>query len=188
MEYLDKHEIRRLFKVAYEHNRNHHLCLVSALWHGLRISEVTGQFLDDPKHSKYHPGLCGIDICDGKVSTFRLKKSNATIHPVHFDADPLFDESPIIPLAAENPGRLFKFSRQRADQFIKRYARLAGLHPSKAHMHALKHTIAMFIWDATHSLGQIQGYIGHKSPSSTMCYLVESDKRKAEMVVAEMTI
>jgi integrase len=188
MTYLTKEELRRLFTVAYEHNRTHHLCLVVALWHGLRISEVTGQFLDHPKHPKHHPGLCGTDICDGQLSMFRLKRSKATCQPIHRDADPIFDESPVLALAANNRGRLFPFSRQRADQFIRRYAALAGIHPSKAHMHSLKHSMAMLLWDLTHSLGQIQGYLGHKTASSTMCYLVEADKRKAEMAVAEMAI
>jgi site-specific recombinase XerC len=188
MEYFEKRELRRLLEIAHKHNRNHHLFLVTVLFHGLRVSEVTGQFLDEPENPYYHPGLRGIDICDGQLSTVRLKGSESTIQPIHHDTDPLCDGTPIIEMAKNNPGRLFEFSRQRADQFIKRYARLAGLHPSKAHIHALKHSIAMIIWDETHSLGQIRGYLGHKSPGSTMCYLVEADKRKAEQVVASIAI
>lgn len=174
MQYLDKSELRRLFKAAYDCNRSHHLFLVVTLFHGLRVSEAIN--------------IEGTDVCDGLVSVARLKKSNATCQPIHRDADPLFDESPLIELAARNPGRLFPFSRQRADQFIRRYAALAGIHPHKGHMHALKHSIALLIWEETHSLGQIQSYLGHKAPSSTMVYLVEIDKRKAEMAVAGITI
>jgi integrase/recombinase XerD len=174
MEYLDKHELRPLFKAAYKCNRNHHLFLVMSLWHGLRVSEAIR--------------VEGRDFCNGELSVHRLKGSEATIHPVHRDKDPLFDESPILELAANNPGRLFHFSRQRADQFIRKYAKMAGIHPDKAHMHALKHTIAMLIWDETHSLGQIRGYLGHKAPGSTMCYLVEADKRKAYAAVAGISL
>lgn len=174
MTYLTKDELRRLFTVAHENNRLHHLCLVVTLWHGLRVSEAIE--------------VLGTDICDGQLSVARLKKSNATCQPIHRDADPIFDESPVLEIAMNNRGRLFPFSRQRADQFIRRYAALAGIHPSKAHMHSLKHSMAMLLWDLTHSLGQIQGYLGHKAPSSTMCYLFEADKRKAEMAVAEMAI
>jgi integrase len=188
VEYFDKNELRRLFKIAHDNNKQHHLCLVVALWHGFRISEVTGQFIDDPQHPYHHPGLRGTDICDGQISMVRLKRSHPTCHPIHADADPLFDETPVIELAAKNSGRLFPFSRQRADQFIKRYGKMAGLHPSKAHMHALKHSIAMLLWDKTHDLGQIGGYIGHRAPGSTMCYLVEADRRKAYSAVAGMTI
>jgi integrase len=174
VEYFDKHELRRLFKVAYEHNKRHHLCLVVTLWHGLRVSEAIQ--------------IKGTDICDGQLSVARLKRSEATCQPIHASADPIFDESPILELAANCNGRLFPFSRQRADQFIKRYASIAKLHPSKAHMHSLKHSMAMLLWDQTKSLGQIQGYIGHRSPGSTMCYLVEADRRKAYAAAAGIAI
>ena len=174
MEYLDKSELRRLFQVAYERNRHHHLFLVVTLWHGLRVSEGIQ--------------IRGTDVVDGQLSVSRLKKSKATCQPIHRDADPLFDESPLLELAVKTKGRVFPFSRQRADQFIKRYAELANLHPDKAHVHSLKHSMAMLLWDATHSLGQIQGYLGHKAASSTMCYLVEADKRKAEMAVSTISI
>ena len=55
-------------------------------------------------------------------------------------------------------GRVFPLSRQRCDQFMKRYARLAGVHRSKAHFHAWKHTTAMAIWKQTHQPGQIKAW------------------------------
>lgn len=175
MQYLDKRELRRLFQVAYDRNRLHHLALVTALWHGCRVSELIA--------------ITGAHVVDGQLSVKRLKKSNATCQPIHRDADPLFDETPLIELARQNPNaRLFPFSRQRADQFIRKYAELAGIHPDKAHMHSLKHSVAMLLWDATNNLGQIQSYLGHKAASSTMCYLVEADARKAQAAVAGITI
>jgi len=174
MTYLTKEELRRLFQAAYTHNRMHHLFLVTVLWHGLRVSEGIH--------------IAGADIADSQLSTARLKRSKATLQPIHLDADPLFDGSPLIDMAKINPGRLFNFSRQRADQFIKRYADIAGIHPTKAHMHSLKHSIAMMIWDKTHSLGPIQSYLGHKEASSTMQYLVEVDQQKAQNAVAGISI
>jgi integrase/recombinase XerD len=174
MTYLTKDELRRLFQVAYDRNRLHHLFLVVASWHGLRVSEAIN--------------VEGIDIADGQLNINRLKKSNDSLQPLHVDVDPLLDESPLIEMAAKNPGRLFPFSRQRADQFIKRYAELSGIHPDKAHMHSLKHSMAMLLWDKTHNLGQIQSYLGHKSPSSTLQYLVEIDARKAQQAVAGISI
>src|ERR1039458_8829382 len=170
MEHLDKSELRRLFQVAYHHNRFHHLALVVALWHGARVSEVLE--------------LTNKSIWDGKISIERKKGSNSTCQSIHIDADPLFDESPILKMK----GRLFPFSRQRVDQFIKKYGIMAGIHPNKLHAHALKHSCAMILWDATKSLGQVQGYLGHKAASSTMCYLAESDKNKAEQAIAGIQI
>ena len=176
MHYLDKAELRRLFQAAYDRNRLHHLAMVVALWHGIRVTELTS--------------ILASDVHDGKLSVRRLKNSNATCQPIHLDADSLFDESPLLELARQAPGnvRLFPFTRQRADQFIRRYAAIAGVHPDKAHMHSLKHSVAMLLWDATGNLGQIQSYLGHKAASSTLIYLAEADARKAQMAIASITI
>jgi integrase len=79
--------------------------------------------------------------------------------------------------------RVFPFSRQRCDQFMKRYCRLAGIHRAKGHLHTMKHSIAMAIWDKTHQPGQIKAYLGHRSMSSTMQYLNESDSQQAQLAV-----
>ena len=54
-------ELVRLFKVAREHNPLHHIAMLVGLLHGLRISETLA--------------IKGRDICDGKLSIKRLKKS-----------------------------------------------------------------------------------------------------------------
>jgi len=175
MEYLTGSELRRLFTVARQRNATHHLALVVGLWHGLRVSEILA--------------IRGVDVVDGQLAVKRLKRSKSTCQPIHIDSDPLFDESPLVEMARANPGRLFNFSRQRVDQFIKIYGRVAGVHPDKLHAHAVcKHSLAMQLWDKTQSLGQIQSYLGHRSASSTMCYLVEVDARKAQSVVQGMSI
>jgi len=175
MQYLNKSELRRLFKVAYERNRTHHLALLVGLWHGLRVSEILK--------------IKGTDIVDGQLSVKRLKRSKATVQPIHVDADPLFDESPLLELAARTPGRLFQFSRQRVDQFIRVYGAAAGIHPDKLHSHAVcKHSLAMLLWDSSHSLGMIQSYLGHRAASSSLCYLAEADARKAQDAVAGIAI
>jgi integrase len=175
VEYLDRSELRRLFQVAYDHNRLHHLALVVGLWHGCRVSELVA--------------LKGTDIVDGQVVIRRLKGSKSTVQPIHKDADPLFDETPVLTMAQKNPGRLFPFSRQRFDVVIKKYGALAGIHPDKLHSHATcKHSIAMLIWDATQSVGQLQNYLGHVSSGSSLCYLAEVDARKAQAAVAGISI
>ena len=126
MQFLEKSELRRLFQVAYEHDRTHHLFLVVSLWHATRVSETLS--------------IKGANVCDGQLSIKRLKKGHATCQPIHRDADVLFDESPLLAAAAQNPNRLFRFSRQWADCFIKKYCALAGIHSDKAHMHALRHS------------------------------------------------
>src|SRR5579862_7333843 len=103
MDYLTRDELRRLFKTACDNNKLHHQCLLVMFWSGLRISEAIA--------------IRGIDICDGKLTVRRLKKSRPTVHSLRVDSDPVFDQSPLIELAKKNSKRLFSFSRQRADEF-----------------------------------------------------------------------
>jgi integrase len=176
MHYLSKEELRRLFQIAYNHNRTYHLAMVTALWHGMRVSELNE--------------LRGTDVTpDGCVIVRRLKGSNTTMQPIRRDADPIFDESPILALARERKGlRLFEVSRQHFDRLIKAYGAEAGVHPDKLHMHALKHSVAMLLWDVTQNLGQLQSYLGHKAASSTLCYLAEADARKAQAALAGISL
>lgn len=168
MYYLSKEELRRLFQVAYNRNRRYHLALVTMLHHGMRVSELVN--------------LRGTDItADGQVIVRRLKGSNTTLQAIRPDADPLFDESPLVELARERKGRrLFEVTRQHIHRLIREYGAEAGIHPDKCHPHSLKHSCAMLVWDATNNLGQLQSYLGHKSPSSSLCYLYEIDGRKAQ--------
>lgn len=175
MQYMNKSELRRLFQVAYNHDRNYHLALICALNHGMRVSELIN--------------LRGTDVtADGQVIVRRLKGSNTTMQPIRKDADVLFDESPILALAQERKTlRLFPVCRQTFDRLIKQYGLEAGIHPDKLHMHSLKHSVAMLLWDVTGSLGQLQSYLGHKAASSTLCYLYEGDARKAQQALAGVT-
>jgi integrase/recombinase XerD len=176
MHYLTKDELRRLFQAAYNRDREYHLALVVALWHGMRVSELIN--------------LRGTDVtADGNVIVRRLKGSKTTMQPVRRDSDPLFDESPLLALAQERRGlRLFEVSRQHFDRLIKLYGIEAGIHPDKLHMHSLKHSVAMLLWDVTGNLGQLQSYLGHKAASSTLCYLAEADSRKAQQALAGINL
>lgn len=174
MEYLTRDELVRLFKVAREHNTLHHAALLVGLLHGLRVSEMLA--------------IRGCDICDGKLSVKRLKKSRATLHSLRIDSDVLFDESPLLKLAQANPdARLFRWSRQYMDIVLKRYAALAGIHPSKAHYHVLKHSICVLLWQETHDLNAIQDHVGHRSASSTLVYLRADAAQKAQTTIAGMS-
>jgi len=174
MEYLTCEELVRLFKVARDRNKLHHIAMLVGLLHGLRVSEMLA--------------IRGRDVCDGKLSVKRLKKSRATLHALRVDSDPLFDESPLLELAQAFPNaKLFPWSRQYMDVIIKRYGALAGLHPSKLHFHVLKHSICVMLWHETHDLNAIQDHVGHRSSSSTLVYLRADAAQKAQSVITEMS-
>ena len=174
MEYLNRDELVRLFTVARQHNPLHHVALLVGLLHGLRVSETLA--------------IRGRDICDGRVSVKRLKKSSATLHALRIDSDPLFDESPLLELAKASPEtELFAWSRQYMDVLLKRYAALAGIHPAKRHYHVLKHSICVLLWQETHDLNAIQDHVGHRSSSSTLIYLRAAAALKAQATVVGMS-
>jgi integrase/recombinase XerD len=173
--YLTKDELRRLFGIAYRHDRRIHLLLVIQFWSGLRISETLN--------------IRGRDVCDNQLHVKRLKKSRPTVHQLHVDSDPLFDASPIIELAASNRNtRLFDYSPQWINRLLKRYAALAGIHSAKCHTHVLKHSICMALWDSLKDLSAIQDYVGHKSASSTLVYMRHDATVKAQNCIAAMSI
>ncbi len=149
--------------------------MLVGLLHGLRVSEMLT--------------ILGRDICDGKLSVRRLKKSRATLHALKIDnRDVLFDESPLLALAAAHPSeRLFQWSRQYTDTIFKRYSALAGIHPSKAHYHVLKHSICVLLWQETHDLNVIQDHVGHRSSSSTLVYLRADAAQKAQSTISRMS-
>jgi len=148
--------------------------MLVGLLHGLRVSETLA--------------IRGRDICDGRVSVKRMKKSRPTLHALRIDNDPLFDESPLLELAKATPeAELFPWSRQCMDIVIKRYAALAGIHPAKRHYHVLKHSICVLLWQETHDLNAIQDHVGHRSSSSTLIYLRADAAQKAQMTVVGMS-
>lgn len=175
MIHLTKDELRRLFTIAYQRDRRHHLSLVICLFSGLRVSELLN--------------IRGRDVADGQLSVQRLKGSRKTLHAIHKDIDPLFDATPLVELAAKNPSeRLFPWTRQMVDLFIKKYGVIAGIHKDKCHAHALKHSICMFIYEQTRDLNAVQDFVGHAATSSTLVYLRADGAAKAQAAVAGMVI
>lgn len=175
MQFLTKDELRRLFTVAYDHDRRIHLLLVIQFWSGLRISEVLA--------------IKGRDVCDGQLHVRRLKRSLPTTHCLHLDDDAIFDSSPLLDLAESAPNaRLFDFTPQWVNRLLKRYALEAGIHPAKCHTHVLKHSICMALWDSLKDLSAIQDWVGHKSASSTLVYMRHDARAKAQAAVAGMSI
>jgi integrase len=169
MDYFNESELDRLLAAAKAESELHYLAILVSVMHGLRVSELIN--------------LRGHDIQDGRIIVYRLKGSNRTVQPLHPDLGRLAE------LAAQNPeSLLFPFSRQYADQMMKRYCRKAGLHRGLAHVSALKHTCALFIWNRTQSLGGLQNYLGHKSSSSSVVYLRESDGSKAAAAIASVRV
>lgn len=180
MYHLEKSELKRLFQVAYGRNRLHHLALVTAFFHGCRVSELLK--------------IVGSDIQDSQLSITRLKgagkkgkkRHKTTLQRIHSDPNPLFDETPLIAIAAAHPkDRLFPFCRQRMDQVIKEYGEIAGLHRDKCHMHVLRHSLGVVVWRATHEVSAVQETLGHHEVTSSLVYMQTDAKDKATAALSK---
>jgi site-specific recombinase XerD len=183
MHYMSKQEVTKLLTIAFENNRDHHLALLLAYATGARVSQILG----DKRQNLQ--GLTGTDVyaSEMKIKIHGAKKGKSRFHNLHKDANPIFDLSPLVDLASQRgANRLFgSLTRQYLDLKIKQYGKLAGIHPSLCHMHALRHGIAMIIWDATKRPGAITTFLQHSNASSAYQYLAENDGILADQAVEQ---
>jgi integrase len=172
MQYLEKTDLAKLFRAAYDLNREHHLAMLCGFFTGARISQVLN--------------IRGEDIFEreGKwvVMIRAAKRGNVVTHSLHFDASPEFDMSPLIALAArKGTSRIFGgLTRQYFNLRLKHYATVAGIHSTYAHSHVFRHSAAMAIFDATGRIGAVSQFLAHRSPSSAFVYLQENDGQIAQ--------
>lgn len=159
MLYLTKVELLRFLAVAKRTRERDWLMFLVAYWHGLRSSEVVNLKPDA--------------ISGGEITVIRLKGSEATIHPLIVDENPLLDERAALEtLASSTPNisRLFPFSRVHYFRLFRKYAKIAGLNSLKWHPHCLKHSICRHNVEEI-GIHKLRKYVGHKRLDSTDKYL-----------------
>jgi integrase len=177
MEYLQASEVNSLLRVAYEHNREHHLVLLALYATGTRIS----QCLRLQGNDVYTDAVTG----ETRIRLPRAKRGTSRSYKLVKSADPLRDLTPIIALAKiKGNSRLFKVSRFYLHVVIKKYAALAGLHSEMVHIHTLRHSTAMRIYEKTQRPGAITGFLCHTDEGSVYPYLREHDASIAEDAMA----
>lgn len=176
MEYLTQAEVKRLIEMSYETDRTMHMAILLSIGHGLRVSEMLNINHDD---------------VDGMYLNIRaLKNGVSRLEPLQACDDPLFNEL-LVAVHAHgckqiNQGRLFTWSRATADRKFKQMCRLAGIPSAKAHWHVLRHSTAMFVFNQTISLGSVKQALRHKSWSSSLVYLNESDSNKGHQAISHV--
>jgi len=174
MEYLQKSQIRNLLKIALENNPEHHLVALLMYATGTRVSQalkLTGSDI-------YTDETTGVT----KVRIPKAKRGLTRSYEIFKSTNPVLDLTPIIELAKRRgSARLFGgLTRQYLHMVLKKYAELAGLPSDMVHCHIIRHSTATRIWNETHSLGAITGYLCHSSPASAFPYLREHDASIAE--------
>jgi integrase len=172
MQYLAKQDLAKLFRTAHAANKIHHLAMLLGFFTGARISQVLN--------------VRGEDIFEreGKwvIMIRAAKRGNVVTHSLHIDADPAFDMTPLVALAAtKGQSRIFGgLSRQYFNLKLKEYAEAAGIHSSYAHSHVFRHSAAMVVFDVTKRIGAVSQFLAHRSPSSAFVYLQENDGMLAQ--------
>src|SRR5690349_3547322 len=134
MEYLHESEINALLRVAYDHNREHHLALLVMYATGTRVSQAL----------KMH----GMDVFPDPVTheySIRLpkaKRGHSRTYRIVKSADPIRDLTPIIELARRRGASMLfgGLTRHYLHVVIKKYAKLAGLHEDMVHCHTVRHS------------------------------------------------
>jgi integrase len=169
--YLEKHELDAFFSVIKSKRDRAILRLV--YHHGLRAHEVGLLDLSDFRNR------------DGVLFVHRGKGSISREHSL-VDEELRTLRTYIREVRGSDPGPLFPsrqsrnkgISRQQLDRVIKRYCKLAGIRPEKAHMHALKHSCGTHLAERGLSAAEIQDWLGHRDSKSTDIYMHFSPKRR----------
>jgi integrase len=166
MEYWDTHERTAMLKAALAKDKIFHVMLALSLTHGLRVTELLS--------------LKASDVRDGSVRIVALKNGVPDTQRVFVQSGSLADCSYLFELAATcaPDEKLFKVTRRTVDRWIKDAAKIAGVHESKAHHHAMRHSLAMAMYADHQSVGEIQTVLRHRVISSSLQYLREVDKEK----------
>jgi integrase len=95
-----------------------------------------------------------------------------SIQPDDYIFTPLTDRAARLPNV--DPARWTRnrpLSSREVGRLLKKYARRAGLDPSKIRVHTLRHTAAMLRKQAGDDIDQISTFLGHSSLSTTQIYL-----------------
>jgi integrase/recombinase XerD len=159
--YLTREEIETLFFVI-DDARDHAIFRV-AYHRGLRASEIGLLQLSDYR------------VRSGRLYVRRLKGSNSG----EFLLTDIENRSLLAWLEERGgaPGPLFPsrnrnpISRDRLDDLMKHYCRLAGIPAEKAHMHALKHSCGTHLSELGKDVAIIRDWLGHRNVQNTMVYL-----------------
>lgn len=165
IQFLTVPEIVSLMR-SIESRRDRALFLV-AYRHGLRASEVGMLRAED------------VDFETGRLTIRRLKGSNGGVQPMQGDELRIVKRY----LGSRRAGPLFfgrresPISRRMLDVLMKRYCEAAGISPSKAHFHCLKHSIATHLLESGLRVESVRDWLGHRNIENTLMYAKLSNTR-----------
>jgi site-specific recombinase XerD len=169
-EHLEPHEIKAFLAAAKTATRNpirDYAMMLMAFRHGLRVSELVGMKLGDInlKTKSFHvPRAKGCDdaaheLYNGESGALRAwLVERAKMNPPEF-CDTLFISERRQPM-----------NRGTVHLMVRIIAQAAGLGMLEVHPHMLRHSCGYDLINREVDVRTIQGYLGHRSISSTVRY------------------
>lgn len=171
LHYLTQDELARLLSKTIKDTARNHAIFTVAYWHGLRASEV-GRI----RSTDWHPDT-------NRLYVRRLKGSNSGEYIVGSETATALKSW--MKVRGTDPGPLFvsmrggaPISRQRLHNLMVGYCAQAGIAHPKNHFHVLRHSVAVHMADKGIDVAKIQDWLGHKSLTSTMVYVVITNKAR----------
>jgi site-specific recombinase XerD len=180
-EYLTTDEVERLLAVSKTTSRNperDYALLLLAYRHGLRVSELCSLRLSD------------VNLEAGEFHVSRLKGSDSGSHPF-YNGESAAIRAWLVERAKLNPPefcdtlfiseRRKPLSRITVWLMISQVAQAAGLEHLDVHPHMLRHSCGYALINKGVDVRTIQGYLGHRSISSTVRYTKLDSRRFAKL-------
>jgi integrase len=168
-EHLTRDEVAQLIEAAKGNRKGHRdaTMILLAFRHGLRAAEVCDLRWDQ------------VDFKVAVLHVRRVKNGTPSTHPVQGD-----ELRALRRLQRETPTSPFVFVSERGSPFttagfarmIERAAASAGLE-LKAHPHMLRHACGYALANKGHDTRAIQGWLGHRSITSTAVYTALAPNR-----------
>jgi integrase len=195
MEYLQHAEIKALLKVSLAYgNREAHLALLTMYATGSRISQIVGDRHAKGKDGqpKVIEGLKGVDIIPDtetgghRIRILKAKRGKTRTFRVLVSPDPALDMRDLVTLAQERgTAALFGgLTRHYMHTLIKKFSKMAGLHPDMVHAHTVRHSAAMRVYERTQRIGAVSGFLAHSDPAAAYVYVQENDGKLADEAMA----
>jgi integrase/recombinase XerD len=166
-ELLTREDFEQLMKVVEDAGDIRAKALFDAMFYsGMRISEALQLRVDHVqegkkviedikgKGSKYRPIFISVKLLESlnEYSVVRKQPYSSTTKALFV-------------------GERGPLTRQTAHHLIKKYAKMAGIEVSKAHVHNLRHLFGLKLADQGASIQDIAKYMGHTSIEVTKIYL-----------------
>jgi site-specific recombinase XerD len=158
--YLTQDEIKRLIK-AIDNKRDKALFVV-AYKRALRASEI---------------GMLYVTDFDQKELKLRVHRAKGSIsHVYRIDPDEVRLLKSYLRSREQDSPTLFPsnrgtpISRRQLDKLMKQYGEKAKLPTNKQHFHALRHSLAVHLYDAGQDAFYIQYRLGHSRIQNTQIY------------------